>query len=139
MNRPPSIRRFEMLWWSSTAAWLVGTILAWERNERTLAANPQTAPAVGIAQPLTVAVILATTALVWWLAARRASVGGKWLVVVLAALSGLQIAVRLLGGFAHPLSASAFLLGSVLSILAAAVLFQPDAKAWFGGSGDEEA
>lgn len=142
MTTPPSIRRFTLFWWAATAAWLVGTILSWKRTQATLAANPQTAPAADIAQAITVAVVLVTTVLVWWLAARRASGIGKWLVAVVAGLSAVTELLRLIGlandASWYPLSLLAFLLGSGLTVAAAAMVFRPDAAEWFGLGEPEE-
>lgn len=136
MTKPPSIHSFENLWWGATAAWILGTILSWDRVGSTLAANPQTADAAQLAQPIIVGIVLLVTAVLWWLAARSASPAGKWLVVVAAAISALiglgRLAGLVMGRSLHPLSLAAFLLGAVLTMAAAAALFRPDADEWFG-------
>lgn len=142
MTTPPSIRRFALFWWAATAAWLLGTMLAWKRTQATLAANPQTAAAADIAQPITVAIVLGVTALLWWLVVRRASPIGKWLSVAIAACSAMTEVFRLAGvandASWHPLSLVSLLVGSVLTVAAAIALFRPDAAAWFGISELEE-
>ncbi len=141
MTRPASIHQFENLWWGATAAWLVGTTLSWTRAQRNLLADPRTAPVADYAQLLVVMVVIGVTALLWWLTARRASRGGKWVVTALAVVGGLIALGRLaglaLGRTPHVLSLGAFLLSAALTIAASAALFRPEADAWFA-RGEQE-
>lgn len=136
MIAPPSIRRFTLLWWAATAFWLIAMILSWKRTQATLAANPQTAAAADIAQALVIVVVLAVTALLWWLVARRASPAGKWLTIAVAAFSAAALAVRVVGqsggGSLPSVALTAFLLGGILTVAAAAMLFSGEAAEWFG-------
>lgn len=144
MTKPPSIIRFQRFWFGSTILWAIGTRLAWDRTRNALLANPQTAPVADLAQWGSVIAVAVVTLLLWWLVARRASRTAKWLVVALAAVAGVRIALigggLLLGRAFHPLSQGAFTLAGVLTIASAAILFRPDARAWFGeGAAEVEA
>ncbi|HEX8388256.1 MAG TPA: hypothetical protein VF636_04500 [Sphingomonas sp.] len=137
MDRPPSVGRFERLWFASIGFWGLGTLLAWERVQNSLLADPRTGAVAGWAQPFWVGLMAAVSLLVWWLAARRASVAGKWLAVGVAALSAMRALltlVSLVGGGRnlHILSQAAGVIAALLAVLAAAALFRPDASAWFG-------
>ena len=149
---PESIKRFQSLWWCSLLLSVLATWLAWERVRNSLqsrfASDPRLrgnewAPAVAEwTQPMTLLLSVGSTALVWFLVVRRASGAGRWLSVAFAALGGLQLLI-LLGGFAggrtfHPFSHTAQAAAAVLAVLAAAALFRPDARAWFGEFDPEE-
>jgi hypothetical protein len=136
MTRPPSIARFTLFWFASTALWGVGTLLGWERTRNALLRNPQTVAAADVAQWVGVGVVAVVSLLLWWLVAHRASRVGKWLVAAAGAFAGFRILLivggLLLGGAFHPLSQGAFTLASLLTIASAVMLFRPDAAEWFG-------
>ena len=149
---PESIKRFQSFWWGSLLFSLLSTWLAWERVRNSLqsrfASDPRMrgnewAPVVAEwTQPVNVLLSVGLTGLVWFLVVRRASVVGKWLSIALAALGGLQLLI-LLGGLAggrtfHPFSHTAQVAAAVLAMFAAAALFHPDARAWFGELDPEE-
>lgn len=145
MGKLPSIRRFEGFWWGATALWAVSTFLAWGATRARLLADPRARAVADLGQWFWAGATLLLTVLLWWLVARRASVVGKWLVVVWAALDGLVALVRivgLLGGRTlHPASEAVVLLTAVLSLAAAATLFRGDARFWLGeldDAADEE-
>ena len=96
MLKPPSIARFERYWFASTLFWLVGTRLACDRTQHALRVNPRTIPVADWAQWAIIGLVLATTALLWYLVARRASVVAKWLVVVLAVVGAGRLLLTLL-------------------------------------------
>lgn len=142
MHKPLSITRFERFWLGSTLLWLVGTGLAWGRTQRALRVNPQTVAVADWAQWFTVGLVVATTLVLWYAVARRASVVAKWFVVALAVVGAgrLLLALFALVGSAnpHPLSQGAFILSAALTIASAAMLFRDDARAWFGEDLPEE-
>lgn len=141
MNKPPSIGRFEQFWWGSLVFWGIGTWLGWERTANALAADPRTAGVAALALWGNVAITAVVTALFWWLAARRASVIGKWLVVAAAAWNAVRMLILLVGLFGqrtfHPLSQTSLFLAAALTIAAAVILFREDAREWFGESDPE--
>ena len=136
MDRPKSIRRFELFWWGSALFWAVATRLAWDRNQGKLLADARTRDVAQWGQWFWIGVTVLLTALLWWLVARRASAIGKWLVVAWSALGGVLALIRVfsltVGRTFHPFSESAHLLTAILSVAAAVMLFRDDARAWFG-------
>lgn len=144
MDRPPSISRFEQLWWGSLAFWSIGTWLGWERTTNALNADRRTAEVAGLALWGNVALTLFVTLLFWWLAARRGSIVGKWLVIAAAAWSAVRALILVMGLLGqrafHPLSQTSLFLSAALTIASAVVLFRPDALMWFGevGGTDEK-
>ena len=146
MDRPPSISRFERLWWGSLVFWGIGTWLGWERTTNALNADRRTAEVAGLALWGNVALTLFVTLLFWWLAARRGSIIGKWLVIAAAAWSAVRVLILVVGLLGqrtfHPLSQTCFFVAAALTIAAAVVLFRDDARTWFGefdGTDGEEA
>lgn len=149
MTRPPSIVRFEQLYLGSIAVWLLTTLGFWSLNRKLIEENPQTAanPQMqSFALTLMVAtavIVLAVSVLLWWLAARRASPVGKWLVVATEAL-GVLLALYSLyllatGAAPNVVNALGNLISTALAASAALLLFRPDAKAWFAdGRGEGE-
>lgn len=133
MIRPLSIINFERCYLGALIVGAVNAALNWQRYT--------TMPAVRDAQvmfgpwylPALTAIGYLIPLLLWYFAARRASVVAKWIVVVLFGLGvfGLLIALAMgtmASGFGGVLSVVAF----VLNAVAVWLLFQPDARAWFG-------
>lgn len=143
MSRPPSIVRFEQLYWASTILGWINTALQWSTAQAAFASNPVLSRQ-GWMLPTTTLASVAIAFLLWYFIARQASVVAKWVQVVFAAFAALSIlsAVYFFAvGNAPPLLPS--LLGIVANLLyvgAAVLLFRPDARAWFGEeAGDAEA
>ncbi|WP_375427079.1 hypothetical protein [uncultured Sphingomonas sp.] len=152
MHRPPSIVRFERMWWTSALLSLIAAYLSWDRVQHgirarfavdpALRANPFGAVVVDWTQVAGVAITIAWTVIVWFLVTRRASGAGRWLAVLTAVLSGVQLAI-LLGGLAlgrtlHPLSHGAAAAAAVLTMIAAAALFTSASRTWFGEADETE-
>lgn len=144
MDKPPSIKLFERFWFGSTVLWSVATRLAWDRVQNSVASrlgdaartDGQIALVAAYAQWINIALVLLATVALWYLVARRASAIGKWLVVAVAAWSGVRVLLTvftmLTSANPHPLSQGGFLLAAALTIASAAMLFRDDARAWFG-------
>jgi hypothetical protein len=135
VTRPRSILAFERLFLLALLLWAVRQGLTWDAQMAQFEATP-----AGRGRSWMLAVLLVATAaynlLAWYLAARRASVAGKWLAVAAAAVSALLLlfeALALLqpGGAALSFKLLA-LAASGLTVAAAVPLFTDDAKAWFG-------
>lgn len=135
MTKPPSIARFEQFYWASVFLGLLNTALNWNNSQALLAANPILANATWFL-PLTQAIGLAIAVLLWFFIVRRPSVVAKWVQVVFAAFGvfGLLSALFLLATARTPIGMQAIIgvIANILYILAAVMLFKPDAKAWFG-------
>lgn len=134
MPRPRSIIRFEKLYLASFVLSLVGWATTWSILSARLSADPRTA---GYGWLLPAAVVLgsAITLVLWYLAARRASVVAKWFVVVLTAVAVLRFVFNgpaIMRGLMTPGELALSIGTLALSVAAAACLFAEDARAWFG-------
>lgn len=142
MAKPPSIARFEQLYWASVALGLVNTALNWKVSQARLQTNPLLANASWF-QPLIQVIGLAIAVLLWYFIVRRPSVVAKWIQVVFAAIGafGLLSAAFLLaiGRVQLGLPVILGLIVNLLYIAAAVMLFKPDAKLWFGEGMGEDA
>ncbi|MCP3735956.1 hypothetical protein M9979_13870 [Sphingomonas sp. RP10(2022)] len=142
MAKPPSIARFEQLYWASVIIGLINAALNWGTTQATLAANPLFANA-GWFLPLTQVIGLAIAVLLWFFIVRRPSVVAKWVQVVFAAFGafGLLSALFLLATGRAPTGTQLILglFANILYIAAAVMLFRPDARLWFGeGLGEDD-
>lgn len=133
--RPPSIVTFERLYLGALAIGLVATAISWRANDALLAGNPASAHLAAWFLPLST---LASTVLMlalWHGIARRRSVIVKWILVgwtalvVLAALPGALALVQGQVPMAGP--ALLALASTILQAVAAAMLFNADARHWF--------
>lgn len=141
MEKPSSIRMFGALYLGSLALWAANTALFWSRAQAIMAqspqirANPQVAAVIGPIMIGALVVTAACTLLFWFLVVRLRSVVGKWLVAATEAIGALFAAfaiLKLVGGRVP--ATPSILIGLVvtgLAVAAAAMLFRPDAAAWF--------
>lgn len=137
MTRPPPIVRFERLYLTSFALGLLIWALTWNQLSTRLATDPQTA---GFGWMLVAALGLNVVIALfqWYAVARRGVAWVRWMVVLLTTLHLLGL---LPGLFSAPLALPTLLgLARVpLEMTAAAQLFAPAARDWFGlGEGDDE-
>lgn len=134
--RPVSIIWFERLFLLSIALALVSSLLQYD----VLLAQVQSDPALAemgwgsgfLVAALAVSVMVPL--LLWYLVARRASNPAKWVLAVLVAI-GLYFANFDLTTIWTP-GNLANMLVTVMQIVAVALLFRPDARAWLGSRGD---
>lgn len=134
MPRPPSIVRFERLYFASFGVGLIGWAVTWNTLSARLATDPRTAP-YGWLLPAAVVLGAAISLALWYLAARRASLAAKWIVVVLTAIAMLRFVINvpaMLRGLMTPGELTLSIAALALSVAAAARLFRVDARAWFG-------
>ncbi|HET9509647.1 MAG TPA: hypothetical protein VFO80_00720 [Sphingomonas sp.] len=133
MIRPKSIELFERCYLGGWAVGLVNTLINWSnvrQDARVVAAAEQvgtwylpTITAIGLIIPL----------VLWFFIARKGSVVAKWIMVVLTAIGVIGLALAFArGDYPVALAGLLGLVGVVLNIAAAAMLFRPDAKLWFG-------
>lgn len=141
MTKPPSIVRFEQFYWASVILGLLNTALNWNTSRATLAANQLLANATWFL-PLMQIIGLAIAVLLWVFIVRRPSIVAKWVQVVFAAVGafGVLSALFLVGVGRAPLSLQLAigLIGNILYVAAAVMLFKPDAKVWFGEGLDDD-
>lgn len=141
MSKPPSIARFEQFYWASVILSLINGLLNWRVSQATLAANPVLANATWLL-PVMQLIGLAIAVLLWFFIVRRPSVVAKWVQVVFAAFGAFAILSSLFllasGRTASPLQVVLGLIANILYIMAAAMLFKPDAKLWLGEGLDDD-
>lgn len=131
--RPMSIVSFERCYLGAILVGLVNSLLVIPTMLRT----PQVAQATAtLGTGFLYGSILAgtvVTLLLWYFAARRASVVARWIIVVFFALAVLGILRNALAGFPAGLSAVLAIVAFVLQAVSVYLLFRPDANAWFRG------
>jgi len=133
MVRPQSIVQFERVYLGAWALGLVNTALNWSSVQD----NPQVQAAAeqigGWYLPTITAIGLLIPLILWYFIARRGSVVAKWIMVVLTAFGLIGIAIGLAMGTTQSGIAGVLgIVGVVLNIIAATLLFRADAKPWFG-------
>jgi hypothetical protein len=131
--RPQSIILFERLFLLSLAVSAVSFAIGYDDTMR-VAANDPAMRQFGLGQGFivgTLAVSFAIYLLLWYLVAHKASNVAKWILIALVAI-GVASLPFALGG---PLKLTLWLNLGVyaLEVAALAVLFRPDAMAWFRG------
>lgn len=135
--RPKSIVLFDRLFLASLIIGVINAVLSFDSMQAELAANPDTA-ALGWGPGMVVAVIafsLMIPLLLWYLVAYRASGTAKWILVVLTVGGLLFVSIDLQNLLS--LANIGTVVVTVLQLVAIALLFSPDAKAWFDhGPGD---
>lgn len=132
--RPQAIIWFERLYVASFVLGLLSTWQNWAVRERMLARSADTVDLAWLA-PLSSALGVAIAVTLWYLVVRRGNTVAKWIVAILALWSVLLLAFVAFGlasarGAPLPLAIGA--VQNILYIAAAAMLFRPDARAWFG-------
>ncbi len=135
MQQPPSIVRYERLYLLAVATGVASSALGWPQATATFARNPTLAQMMWLLPALTIAGVLLRL-LLWWFTARQPIVAAKWAVVALAVFAGLLLlfgVVALIAGAVPSLAASLTgIVSGALHVVAAAYLFRPDARTWFG-------
>ena len=138
MLRPLSIINFERCYLGALLIGLINSFITIPAMLRT----PQLAQASATLGTgflyITATVGILITLLLWYFAARRASIVAKWIIVVFFAIGALGMIRNLATGFrgiVGPLPAVLSIVGFVLQAVAVYLLFKPDAKAWFADRG----
>ena len=135
--RPISIVNFERCYLGALAVGLVNSLVSLPIMMRT----PQVAQAMATFGPGflygTVALGIVVSLLLWYFAARRASVVAKWIIVVFFAFGVLGLLRNLTSGFPTPVAGVLGIVAFVLQAVAVYLLFRPDAVAWFRGGGPD--
>lgn len=134
MMRPQSIIRFEWLYWAAFAIGMFSTYQTWAIQQNLLASNSAVEGMPWLPYASVVGRIALTIAL-WFFVARRPSAIAKWIIVVLAVYGAVLLALlcmSMLRGSAPLDLVLPSVAQNLLYIAAAALLFMPDARAWFG-------
>lgn len=133
MNRPKSIELFERCYLGGWLVALVNTATNWSRVQR----DPRVVEAANQIgtwyMPTVTALGLLLPLILWYFIARRGSVVAKWVMVVVTAIGVGSLALQMARGqFEIGLPGILGIVGVVLNVIAATMLFRPDARPWFG-------
>ena len=139
MITPPSIVRFSYCYLGAWAVGLINNVINWPRYQQMAQVQQANAQIGSWYLPATVGIGLLIPLILWYFVVRRASVIAKWIVVVFAvlAVSGALFTL-LMASFASGIGAVLAITGYALQVVAAWLLFRPDAKDWFGEKPDED-
>lgn len=129
--RPTSIIQFERFYLGALAVGLVGNVLNWDNATALLQADPNAAVLGTGFLFISVAIGLAISLLLWFLAARKAVGVAKWIIVVFFAIGLISVPFSL--GQLSGLAIVTSLVSMALQAAAVYMLFRPDAKKWFAG------
>lgn len=138
--RPQSIIWFERLYLAAFAVGLASIVQTWDMQARMLASDPMVAGMPWLAWAALV-VRAAIALALWYCVARLGSNIARWIVTALAVWSLGLIAVLGYGlgsGTATMAVVAPAALQNILYVAAAAMLFRPDARPWFGGGAAAE-
>lgn len=140
MIRPKSIINFERCYLGALALSFLTFAFTWSAQRALLERNPATAALSTSAVMATAVAVLLVSAIInlllWYFAARRASVVAKWIIVVFFGLGTLVVLRSLItgtfmAGFGGVLQVVVY----VLQAVGVYLLFRPDSNAWFAERG----
>lgn len=137
--KPNSIKLFDRFYLGALALGLANTVIHWDADAAALEAAESGVPLGSGFFILTTAAGFIISLLLWYFVSQRASNIARWLLTVLFGLglvgflAGAAMAATMIGEAPMLLG----VLGLSLEAVAVWMLFRPDAKAWFGGRGQE--
>ena len=135
--RPLSIVNFERCYLGAIAVGLINSFVTIPAMMR----MPQMAQANAMLGPnfiyISLILGLVISLLLWYFAARKASVVAKWIIVVFFAFGVLGMLRNLATGFPTSLSGVLGIVAFVLQAVAVYLLFKPDAVGWFARRGTD--
>ncbi len=135
MTRPLSIQRYERLYLLALLLSVASTMLDCPQRAASFARDPMLAEMAWML-PASVVVNVLLRSTLWYYTARLPKLAAKWFVVVLAAIALVLLLFSLTALIADATPSLAAALTGIASgalyIVAAAYLFRPDARAWFG-------
>jgi hypothetical protein len=130
--RPKSIIWFEQLYLASLLLGAVATAMTWSDNMDTRQAVQVERMFGHWLVPLAVVFVYSIWVLLWYFTARARSDAARWTVTIFTGLSVVSYLWSFANGVTFASAAAVIVLVSVvLSIAAIAMLFRPDARAWF--------
>ena len=132
--RPQSIVTFERLYIAAFVLGIVSIVQTWSIQTAMLDRDPRLA-AIWWLPHASLAMRCVIAGMLWYFVARQPAVVAKWIVVALAGYGAILLAM-LLYGLVTGAASIAIVVPSaaqnILYIAAAAMLFRPDAREWFG-------
>lgn len=133
--RPQSIVMFERLFLGSLALSTLSYTVSYNTINEAAARDPAMGQ-LGLGGGFVIVMFAVGTGiflLLWYLIARKAVNGAKWVLVALLLLSLVSLVSSLLRGFSLDLASLLSLAVYALEVAATAYLFRDDAKAWLKG------
>ncbi len=135
MSRPQAIRTFEKLYILSVVLGLALAAVTWQQRSSLLARTPALEQMPWL-MSVSIVVGIGIAAMLWYLVARRGSTIGKWIVVAFAVWAFIQLGMLIYAVVVDPdvpINVIALSVAqNILYIIAATLLFRPDARDWFG-------
>jgi hypothetical protein len=128
--RPPSIVKFEQLFFASLVISLIGLVVGYGAMLAQVEREP-TMRQLGFGAEVLIGGMALSTAiylLLWFLIARKASNIAKWFLTVFTAIGLVTFAYS--AATAKPLNPGMTLIYYFFAVAAVYYLFKPDAKAW---------
>lgn len=132
--RPPSIVKFDQLFFATIAFGLVGFAINWDTAMAQLNANPGLSQLGWDGATLMIgayAMGLAINLLLWFFISRRASNVARWILTALTGYGLISLPFTLFMAPMPIVTMIVVLVSAVLQIAMLWLLFRPDAAAWF--------
>lgn len=132
--RPPSIVKFDQLFFATIAFGLVGFAINWDTAMAQLNANPGLSQLGWDGATLMIgayAMGLAINLLLWFFISRRASNAARWILTALTGYGLISLPFTLFMAPMPVVTMIVVLVSAVLQIAMLWLLFRPDAAAWF--------
>jgi len=135
MNRPSSIIRFEQFYGGYIGVGMASAVVNWPAFSASPDMQRATETIGAFYLPTVMVASFVLPLLLWFFVAYRRSTIARWIIVALCAanLAGLTVALAS-GRYPDGLVGALGALGTMMYVAAAAMLFQPDARRWFGKS-----
>lgn len=139
MTKPRSIRWFELLFLGSLLLTLIATALIWPALLDQAAAQAGGASlgegTLAVIAGVGVAIVSAIMLVLWYFVARRGSTIAKWVLVLFTGYNLYSLIGSVQAG--APVATPPVLISGaalLLQVVAVALLFLPDARAWFAAA-----
>jgi len=135
MNRPSSIIRFEQFYGGYISVAMASAVVNWPAFSASPDLQRATETIGAFYFPTVMAASFGLPLLLWYFSGHRRSAIARWIIFALCAanLAALMIALAS-GRYPDGLVGALGALGTMMYVAAAAMLFQPDARRWFGKS-----
>lgn len=137
MQKPESMKKFDMLFWASTVLSVIGLVIGWGSMEELMAAEMgEVDAALGEGSMQGIVIIsfiigIGINVAIWALISLMRIEFIKWIYIALIAygLVSMVSGFDMVGGFG--LIHIPGIIATVLSLLSVWMLFKPDSKEWF--------
>ena len=139
MQRPQSIVTFERCYLGALVIGAVNAAISWSYYQSLVTVQQSQAMIGTWYMPTITAIGFIIPLILWYFAARRASVVAKWIIVIFFALGCIALLLGLAtASYGVNLRSLLSIAALVLNAVSVWHLFRPDAKAWFGEQASSE-